>query len=279
MTETMASFSRDGLTFDLIDQGPRDGEVVVLLHGWPQLNTCWDEVASQLNASGYRTIAPNQRGFAMGARPRRRYAYRLSELVADIEALVDTLGAPVHLVGHDWGAAIAWATAAEHPDKIRTLTALSVPHPGAFLKAMPRGQIRESWYMAAFNIPRLPELILGNPARARMALQVKAKMPAHAFDAYLRDFVGVPERLRTCFGYYRALPFSGTRALRPVAVPTTYIWSDDDVALTRVGADLCADYVTADYRFEIVPGASHWLPDEQPKEVARLIEERVRGDR
>lgn len=279
MSETLTSFRRDGLTFDLIDQGPRDGEVVVLLHGWPQLNTCWDEVARLLNASGYRTIAPNQRGFAMGARPKRRYAYRMSELVADIEALVDAIGAPVHLVGHDWGAAIAWATAAEHPTEIRTLTAVSVPHPAAFLKAMPRGQIKDSWYMAAFNVPRLPELILGNPARAKRALQVKAKMPAQAFEAYLRDFAGVPERMRTCFGYYRALPFSSTRALHAVGVPTTFIWSDDDVAISRVAAELCADYVTADYRFEVVAGASHWLPDEQPKEVARLVEERIRGHR
>lgn len=275
MTETLTSFGRAGLTFDVLDRGPRDGEVVVLLHGWPQLNTCWDEVAAQLNASGYRTIAPNQRGFAMGARPKRRVAYRMSELVADIAALVETIGQPVHLVGHDWGAAIAWATAAEHPDKVRTLTAVSVPHPAAFVKAMPRGQIKDSWYMAAFNVPRLPEIVLGDPERARMALRVKAKMPAHAFEAYLRDFVGVPERMRTCFGFYRALPFSSTRSLRPVTVPTTYIWSDGDVALSRVGAELCADYVTGDYRFEIVSGASHWLPDEEPKEVARLIEERI----
>lgn len=277
MSDTLTSFSRDGLTFDVIDQGPRDGEVVVLLHGWPQLNTCWDDVVGPLNDAGYRTLAPNQRGFALNARPRGRRAYRMTELVADIAALVDTIGAPVHLVGHDWGAAIAWATAGEHPDRIRSLTAVSVPHPAAFVKAMPRGQIKESWYMAAFNLPRVPEIILGNPERARMALKVKAKMPAHAFEAYLRDFAGVPERMRTCFGFYRALPFSSTRSLRPVTVPTTYIWSDDDVALVRAGAELCADYVTGDYRFEIIAGASHWLPDEEPKEIARLILERVRG--
>src|ERR1700752_5384792 len=125
MTDMLNSFTRDGLVFDVIDQGPRDGEVVVLLHGWPQLNTCWREVANQLNASGYRTIAPNQRGFAMGARPKGRYAYRMRQLVAYIDSLIDAIGGPVHLVGHDWGAAIAWATAMEHPEKIRTLTAIS----------------------------------------------------------------------------------------------------------------------------------------------------------
>lgn len=273
----MTSFMREGLTFDVIDQGPREGEIVVLLHGWPQLNTCWNEVMAHLNASGYRTIAPNQRGFAMGARPRRRYAYRMSQLVADIEALIDQIGQPVHLVGHDWGAAIAWATAMEHPAKVRTLTAVSVPHPSAFMKAMPKGQIKESWYMAAFNVPRLPERVLSDPKRAKLALKVKAKMPAEAFETYLKDFAAEPARMRTCFGYYRALPFTNPRSLSKVNVPTTYIWSDGDVALTRVGAELCRDYVTGDYRFEVIGGASHWLPDERPEEVARLIEERIKN--
>lgn len=274
---SLTSFTREGLTFDVIDQGPSDGEVVVLLHGWPQLNTCWNEVMTHLNEAGHRTIAPNQRGFAMGARPRGRYAYRMSELVADIQALIAEIDQPIHLVGHDWGAAIAWATAMEHPDKIRTLTAVSVPHPSAFMKAMPRGQIKESWYMAAFNVPRLPERVLSNPKRAKLALKVKAKMPAGAFETYLRDFADEPARMRTCFGYYRALPFTNPRSLKKVAVPTTYIWSDDDVALTRAGAELCGDYVTADYRFEIVEGASHWLPDERPDEVASLIRARIEG--
>ncbi|MGN6162722.1 MAG: alpha/beta fold hydrolase [Marmoricola sp.] len=277
MTDTLTSFTRDDLTFDLIDQGPRDGEIVVLLHGWPQLNTCWNEVMAHLNEAGYRTIAPNQRGFAKGARPPGRYAYRMSQLVADIAALLDEIGQPVHLVGHDWGSAIAFMTAIEHPDKVRTLTGVSVPHPSAFIKAMPRGQIKDSWYMAAFNVPFLPQRILSDPRRAELALKVKAKMPARAFESYLRDFAEQPERMRTCFGYYRAIPFASPRSLRPVMVPTSFIWSDHDVAISRVAAELCGDYVSADYRFEVIESASHWLPDEEPEEVARLIEKRIRG--
>lgn len=277
MTDLMTQFTREGLTFDVIDQGPRDGEIVMLLHGWPQLNTCWHDVMAQLNARGYRTIAPNQRGFAMGARPKGRYAYRMTQLVADIAALIDQIGEPVHLVGHDWGAAIAWVTAAEHPDKVRTLTAVSVPHPAAFVRSLPKGQLKESWYMAVFNVPFLPQRVLSDPKRAKLALQVKGKMPAHAFEAYLRDFAQQPERMRTCFGFYRGLPFSSPGSLRPVAVPTTYIWSSGDVALTRVGAEMCADYVTGDYRFEIIEGASHWLPDEEPEQLADLIEKRIRN--
>ncbi|MGN6722933.1 MAG: alpha/beta fold hydrolase [Marmoricola sp.] len=277
MTQSITSFTRDGLTFDVLDEGPRDGDVVVLLHGWPQLNTCWNEVVLPLHAAGYRTVAPNLRGFAPGARPRGRWKYRMSELVADIDALIEEIGSPVHLVGHDWGAGIAWAVAFEHPDKIRTLTAVSVPHPSAFIKSMPKGQLKESWYMAAFNVPFVPERVLGDPKRARMALKVKAKMPADAFDSYLRDFVGDKARRSAAFGVYRGVPFTNPRSFGPVTVPTTFIWSDHDVAITRVGAELCADYVTADYRFEIIEGATHWLPDEEPKRVAELILERIRA--
>lgn len=274
---SMTSFTRDGLVFDVLDSGPADGEVVVLLHGFPQLNTCWDGVIERLNAAGYRTIAPNQRGYAEGARPRGRRAYRSTELVADIAALIDELGGRAHLVGHDWGAVVAWATAMEHPDKLATLTAISVPHPSAFLKAMPKGQIKDSWYMAAFNVPFLPEKILTDPKRARFMLGTKSGMSSETIDTYLRDFAANRARLTGALGYYRALPLTNPRSIHKVAVPTTYIWSDGDVALGRVGAELCGDYVTADYRFEIIEGASHWLPDDEPERVAQIILERVRA--
>jgi pimeloyl-ACP methyl ester carboxylesterase len=276
MTQSITSYAHDGLTFDVLDEGPRDGEVVVLLHGWPQLNTCWSEVVLPLHAAGYRTIAPNLRGFAAGARPRGRWNYRMSKLVGDIDALIEEIGSPVHLVGHDWGAAIAWAVAVEHPDKIRTLTAVSVPHPSAFLKAMPKGQLKESWYMAAFNVPFVPERILGDLQRAKLALKVKAKMPPEAFETYVNDFMGDRALRSAAFGVYRGVPFTNPRAFGPVTVPTTYIWSNDDVALIREGAEMCGDYVTGDYRFEVIEGATHWLPDEEPKRIAELILERIR---
>lgn len=103
----------------------------------------------------------------------------------------------------------------------------------------------------------------------------KAGMPPAAVEAYLRDFAAHPARLTGALGYYRALPLTNPRSIHKVAVPTTYIWSDRDVALGRAGAELCGDYVTADYRFEIIEGASHWLPDEQPERVADLFLARI----
>jgi pimeloyl-ACP methyl ester carboxylesterase len=266
----IASYQRDGLTFDVLDEGPLDGPVVVLLHGFPQLNTSWGKVAPVLHEQGYRTVAPNQRGDSPGARPSGRRPYATSELMADVGALVDEVGGPVHLVGHDWGAAVAWAVAMTRPDLLRTLTAVSVPHPGAFMKAMPRGQVLDSWYMAMFNIPWLPELVLTNRRIGTRAWR-GIGMSADAVEDYWRDF-GDGAALRGGLGWYRAMPFTNRKLLGvKVRVPTTYVWSDRDAALGRVGAELCEQYVDAPYRFEVMAGASHWIPDERPDELARII--------
>src|SRR6202051_3728468 len=168
----MEQSRRNDLTFDVRDAGPADGPVVVLLHGCPQHNDSWDAVIDRLTAQGYRCLAPNQRGYSPGARPLRRRDYRMPEIVEDIRALIDASGAErVHLAAHDWGAAAAWAAAAELPDRIATLTPFSVPHPGAFLKGLVTSrQGLMSWYMYFFQLPWLPGgLLLG---RHRSSLRV-----------------------------------------------------------------------------------------------------------
>src|SRR5687768_10294229 len=149
--QRIGTVERDGLVFDVLDEGPIDGEPVVLLHGWPDRPTLWRGVTPILNAAGYRTLAKDRRGFAPGARPDRRRDYRLPALAADVAALIDEVGGSAHVVGHDWGAATAWAVAGLHPDRVRTLTAVSVGHPAAFLASMVRSdQLRRSWYMGLF---------------------------------------------------------------------------------------------------------------------------------
>ena len=169
----MKQHRRGELTFDVIDAGPADGSVVVLLHGFPQLNTSWNAVIDRLTARGYRCLAPNQRGYSPGARPARRRDYRMPEIVEDIRALIDASGAQrVHLVGHDWDAA-----AAELSDRIATLTSFSVPHPSAFLKGLVTSrQGLLSWYMYFFQLPWLAErLLLGrNGAAERMSKQLQS---------------------------------------------------------------------------------------------------------
>ncbi len=113
--QRLERYHRGELSFDLIDSGPLEGEAVVLLHGFPETAQCWDQVRVQLNAAGFRTFAPNQRGYSLDARPEGRQAYRMQELLQDLDLLIDQINQPVHLVGHDWGAIVAWEYAMHYP--------------------------------------------------------------------------------------------------------------------------------------------------------------------
>jgi pimeloyl-ACP methyl ester carboxylesterase len=270
---------REGLVFDVLDAGPRDGEPIVLLHGFPERATCWRYVAPILNAAGYRTLAMDQRGYAPGARPPRRRDYRLPELAEDVLAVVDQLvGAdqPVHLVGHDWGAMPAWVIALHHPERARSLTAVSVPHPQAFVTSMVRsGQALKSWYMGFFQLPGLPERSARTPIFGRLL-----RNAGMTHDDVRRVYEEVVDdgALPTALNWYRALPLADPRFLRgAVTVPTTYVWSDGDTALGRWGAEHTADHVTGDYRFVELPGVTHWIPTQEPERLAEAILERVRG--
>src|SRR3954453_17931799 len=135
----MDEFTRGRLTFDVTDAGTADGDVVVLLHGYPENRTSWRAVTPLLTAAGYRVLSPDQRGYSPRARPKRRRDYRITELVEDIAALVDASGADkVHLVGHDWGGAVAWAFASLHPERLHTVSSLTTPHPRAMVASMVR---------------------------------------------------------------------------------------------------------------------------------------------
>jgi pimeloyl-ACP methyl ester carboxylesterase len=267
----MEQFRRGDLVFDVIDAGPADGPVVVLLHGFPESNAMYQPVIERLTAQGYRCLAPLQRGYSPGARPKRRRDYRDSELVGDIVTLIDSVGAQrVHLVGHDWGAAAAWYVAQRFPERVHTLSALSVPHPAAFLKAVATSrQAAFSWYMLFFQLPWLPErLLLSRRAKSEFIASRSAPELAEAEVAAFAQ----PGMLKSALNWYRGIPFSSPReTAKVVTVPTLYVWSDNDVALKEKCAQLCADYVVADYRFEVLEGTSHWLLDEQPETVADLI--------
>jgi pimeloyl-ACP methyl ester carboxylesterase len=270
----MDQFRRGELVFDVRDAGPADGPVVVLLHGFPQTNSCWDAVIDRLTAKGYRCLAPNQRGYSPGARPRRRRDYRISELVDDVRALIDASGAErVHVVGHDWGGFVAWAVAAELPSRLASVAPISVPHPAAFVKAVVTSkQALASWYMLLFQLPWLPErFLLGNDeTRLPMNLEQVGMTP----DAAARDAQAMaePGALTAALNWYRAMPFSGGRRVaKKITVPTLYVWSDNDTALLDKAAKASGRYVSADYRFETLRGVSHWIPEERPDTVAELL--------
>lgn len=272
----MEQFRRGDLVFDVRDSGPADGPVVVLLHGFPQNNGCWDAVTARLTAQGYRCLAPNQRGYSPGARPRRRRDYRTAELVDDVGALIEASGAEkVHLVGHDWGAAVAWGVAAAIPDRLATVTPVSVPHPAAFVKAIPTSrQGIASWYMYFFQLPWLPEFALSTRGGA---IAKKALVDIGLAPAAAEHYVGAmlePGALRGGINWYRGLPLSNlaqpTGGGR-ITVPTMYVWSDNDAALLDKAAYATERYVTGEYRFEVMKGVSHWIPEERPDELSALL--------
>jgi pimeloyl-ACP methyl ester carboxylesterase len=271
-------FSRQGLCFDVTDSGPRDGEVAVLLHGWPQDHTAWDRVTPLLTAGGLRVLAPDQRGYSPSARPPGTSAYRMPELVADVAALLQEAGAErAHLVGHDWGGSVAWAFAERHPELLRSLTVLSTPHHRAMAWAFRHGdQARRSWYMAAFQVPVVPEVVL---RRTLPSVLRRSGLPEPDVQRYAARF---RERGAASGGlaWYRALAnplgSSGADAHVPaggprrITVPTTYVWGSRDPALGRAAAERTARWVVSDYRF-VELDAGHWLPETRPDDVAAAV--------
>jgi pimeloyl-ACP methyl ester carboxylesterase len=276
LAERIEQLERDGLTFDVTDRGPVDGDVVVLLHGFPQRASSWDPVASRLHEHGLRTLAPDQRGYSPGARPTRRRDYRIDELVADVCALIDSVGREVHLVGHDWGAAVAWLVAARHR-AVRSLTSVSVPHPAAFVTSvLSPGQLRRSWYVGFFQLPLLAER-----AASRGRLQERLRASGMTDDELAAFERGVMAHgaLPGGLAWYRAIPHSLLGAHRlwreRVHVPVTHVWSDQDSALGSRTADLAPRWAAGEFELRVLPGRSHWLPEQAPDELAAIVLERV----
>jgi pimeloyl-ACP methyl ester carboxylesterase len=273
------TFRRDGMVFDVRDAGPADGEPVVLLHGFPQDSRAFDLVAPLLNAAGLRTLAPDQRGYCASARPRGRRAYRLREVVDDVLALLYDAGLrSAHVVGHDWGGGVAWALAAWHPERVRSLTALSTPHPAAIPRAMlTSDQALRSTYMGLFQLPLLPErlLLAGGGAPLRRAL-VRGGLPATAAERYVKR-MREPGALTAALNWYRALPLGLGRPVGTVRVPTLHVWSTGDVALGRAATEGSAAHVAAPYRLEVLEDVPHWLPELAPERVAELVTAHVTG--
>lgn len=274
----MDTFQRDSLTFDVHDGGPPDGEAIVLLHGFPQDAHSYDRMLPTLHAAGYRTLVPNQRGYSPGARPSGRRAYAGGELAADIVALLDAAGLDsAHIVGHDWGGGVAWGLADGYPDRVRSLTVLSTPHPYAMTRAGGLGQLRKSWYMFAFQLPWIPEAFLGlGIKRGELAKSLEKNGLPRDAALHNQELMSQPGVLTAAINWYRGLPFSLREPVGRITVPTTYVWGNDDSFLGRKAAEATGKSVTADYRFVEVDG-DHWLPENQPEQMAELVIERARS--
>ncbi|MGZ5374294.1 MAG: alpha/beta fold hydrolase [Aeromicrobium sp.] len=276
MFGTQSAVSVGALTFDVWTAGPDDGEPVVLLHGFPQSATGWSLVAPTLADAGLRVIAPNQRGYSPGARPDEVSDYTTDALVGDVIGLLDELGIDsAHVVGHDWGAAVAWTLAARHPDRVKTLTAVSVPHLAAYGKALreDHDQQQRGSYIGFLRLPgKAEDLLLENDA-ARLSAMYGDAVPADQAAEHVR-ILSEPGALTAALNWYRAMT-AELGELPSVKVPTTYVWSDSDTAIGRRGAEDCGAFVDAPYEFVELAGVSHWIPEEAPEALASAILKRV----
>lgn len=254
--------------FDIIEAGRRGDPLVLLLHGFPQTNHTWRHQLPALAGAGFHAVAPNQRGYSAGARPKDLDGYRVERLVSDVLAMADALGATrFHLVGHDWGGQVAWLTTALHPDRILSLSVLSRPHPAAFVRAMKEdtAQGERSKHHRAFqNQDTVTRLLENDAARLRKTLGDQGVSPAE-IDAYL-SVLGQPEALTAAVNWYRASATATDSALAArnvaaVTVPTLYVWGDADATVGRVAATLTAEYVRSVYTFVQIPDVGHFVTD------------------
>ncbi len=253
-----------------------DRPVFLLLHGFPQDASVWDEVAPELVRAGYRVLALFQRGYTSEATTARISGYTVRRLVADAIALLDSLSVErAHVVGHDWGGVVAWALAAYEPSRVRTLSVVSMPHPRALARsAFSPAQLRRSWYVSFFQLPVLPELIF-NYGHGRFATRVIARTGLDEVIAAscVQRMLETPRGVWAALAWYRAVPLGLLYLLRrrPIDVPTMFIWGRANDVIVESTAQRTRREVRAPYEFVALDNVGHWVPTESPAQLASNV--------
>ena len=273
-------FEREGVRLHAVTGGPKDGPLLVLLHGFPEFWYSWRKQIGPLAEAGYRVVVPDQRGYNLSSKPARISDYAVSNLTADVIAIANQLGHDrFFLAGHDWGAAVAWAIALQYPQRLRKLAILNVPHPLVFLRNINRNprQMLRSWYIAFFQLPRIPEsrFSANNFAMGTRSL-VSSSRPGTFADEDLdqyREAWSQPGAVTAMINWYRA--FARRRPqLRDtqVHVPTRILWGQLDRFLLAEMAQESVQFCDS-AELTYFPNATHWLQHEEPDAVnAALIE-------
>lgn len=265
----------NGLRYHYKVAGPAEGKLVLLLHGFPEFWYGWRHQIEALANAGFRVVAPDQRGYNKTEKPHGLRHYDLDVLAEDITLLMDRLGAEkVFLVGHDWGAAVAWHVAAVYPERVKRLVILNVPHPRVMVKNIRknRAQRRKSWYIFFFQLPLIPELMLrlGNHRGAVRMLTASGKPGTFSSEdlEHYREAWSQPRAWTGMINWYRALrrrlrSFGPAVRIKP---PTLIIWGEQDAALeSRMAAESLA--LCEDGRLELVPDATHWVQHDAAGQV------------
>lgn len=254
------------------DHGSRNGTPVLLIHGFPDSARLWRHQIPALTHAGYRAIAPDLRGFGRSDRPADVDEYKMSTVARDMIAVLDDADLDeVHVVGHDWGAAIAWYLALTSPDRVRTLVALSVGHPSAFREAGIQ-QVEKSWYMLLFQFQGVAESWLSD--NDWRGLREWTGSPPE-IDHWIND-LSRPGATTAALNLYRANMgperlIAPARNLPPLDIPAMGIWSTDDIALLEEQMTESKRFVTGEWRYERIENATHWIPVDTPDRLNRLL--------
>jgi epoxide hydrolase 4 len=268
----------NGIRLHVVQAGPKSGVPVILLHGFPEYWRCWIHQIPALANAGFRVIAPDQRGYNLSDKPRGIKRYRIDELVKDVLGLIDSLEyEKVNLVGHDWGAAVAWYLAYQHPHRLQRLGILNVPHPLVFRRFVTRDfeQIRRSWYAFFFQLPWLPEMGMraDNWRGAVRALRGSGKI--HTFTnegvTKYKEAWSQPGAMTAMINWYRAVRYQTKlpKEMR-IKVPTLILWGMQDAALTHRMARPSIDHCD-DGKLILFPDSTHWVQHEAAEQVNHYL--------
>lgn len=282
MTASQHMVQANGLRFRTLVDGPPAGELVIMLHGFPEGADSWSKQIEALAKAGYLAVAPDMRGYGLTDMPPNVEDYAIDRLIEDVASLIRAFGRDsAHVAGHDWGALVAWFFASAHPEMTRSLTVLSVGHPAATAAAIrnDEDQARRSEYIRLFLMPGKAEEVLSEDDCNRLRVMFGV-MPRPAADLFIRS-LSRPGRLTAGLNYYRAnfgrgLDWWSRAHDVKVNAPTVLLWGDQDPALGRLQAETTVDYMTGEYRLEVLEGAGHWLQFERPDEVSRALVGAVR---
>ena len=270
----------NGIKLHVVMAGPKDGQPVFLLHGFPEFWRGWRKQIEPLAQAGYRVIVPDQRGYNLSDKPKGIKAYSIDKLVDDILGLMDALEyEKVNLIGHDWGAVVAWTLAIWHPERLHKLGILNVPHPAVMLNFLRRGdpeQLRRSWYVFAFQIPWLPEYFLRQNDWRNAVRVLRGSGKIHTFTnddiAEYKKAWAQPGAMRAMINWYRAAARYLPRLLKDgrVKVPMLMLWGMQDVALSHRMARLSIDYCD-DGKLVYFEEATHWVQHDEAEAVNQLL--------
>jgi pimeloyl-ACP methyl ester carboxylesterase len=277
------SIEANGLSFAIDETGEGD-RIALLLHGFPESRLCWRHQLPALAALGWRAVAVDMRGYGQSGRPKAREAYRIDHLVTDVAGLFDALGARRRLlIGHDWGGLVAWAAASRRVTPLDGLIIVNAPHPQVYVEVFRRSwrQRLRSWYVLYFALPWLPEAAFaaGHAYQLERVLRRTTSrrdvFPREIMAAY-RDNAAQPGAMTAMLNYYRA-NMDVRRFVGPgVEAPTLLLWGDRDFALGNELVPGTAAYVS-DLTIRMLPGVSHWAPEEVPDQVNAAMREWLAG--